>query len=118
MLVGDYVACVAYYIDRLYKFRKADECAALVKEAVDYVNAIIKETNFSNPNIDMLIPETTARCYLKLGMKKECVAECNKLLNKIEVLCAGKNRDFDSVRAFKKRTEEILGQAQKLTERV
>lgn len=118
MFVGDFVACVAYYIDRLYKFRKADECAALVREAVDYVNAIIKETNFSNPNIDMLIPETTARCYLKLGMKNECVAECNKLLNKIEVLCAGKNRDFDSVRAFKKRTEEILGQAQNLTERV
>lgn len=115
MFIGDMVACVGSFINMLPKvYKDPAKCVSDARAELDFINKVISDTGFSNPNIDMGVPEAMARCYLKVGMKNECLSECNKLLSKIESLLSGKNQNFESVHAFKSRVTEIMSSAEKL----
>ncbi len=115
MFIGDMVACTVNYISMLSRiYKDPEQCIALAQTELTEINKVIKATDFGNPNIDMGMPEALAQMYFDLGMKVECIVECDKLIDQAERLLSGKNRAFESVQAFKRRATEIREKAQKL----
>lgn len=115
MFIGDMVACIGTYVVMLPQIYKDKEtCLSLMRDETEFLKDAVAKTGYSNPNIDMRVHMKFADFFLKLGLKKECVAACTKLLDKINYMLAGKNRNFDTVSAFKRSTTEILRKAELL----
>ncbi len=112
MFVGDMVACIGTYIVMLPgMYKDKNKCLELMRRETEILKTVVEKTEFENPNIDMRVHMKVAKFYFLLGLKKECISACTKLLDRIECLLAGKNRDFATVRMFKKETADILAKA-------
>lgn len=116
MFVGNMVSCVACKIDMLSKICANDKeaCLSEAMKEYDYINGVIEQSGFRNPNIDMRVPEAMARLYCALGMKKEALAACNRLLVQVNAISSIDGRDFTTLASYRDRIGKILSDAQKL----